>query len=154
MPTSIILATDVAIIANLSMEKIEWFWAQTQRNPEHDCLEWTRAISGMGYPQVWLGGKLLGAHRVACSLSHGPMRAGQVVRHLCANPLCIAPEHIRAGSHAENMADRLVGGGLHRSPPGFPLTPGETQAVAEMHAAGFTQTELVPTIAKARVMIR
>lgn len=81
------------------------------------CHEWARRGEG-GYgdmPRV--AARQLGerrAHRAAYVLAHGPIPPGLGVLHSCDNPPCIRPEHIRAGTRAENSAD-MVARGRHRN---------------------------------------
>jgi hypothetical protein len=66
------------------------------------CWVWTNGKDSNGYGFVkWAGAKQW-AHRVAFQLVNGPLIEGQQVDHLCFNPSCINPAHLRAMSHPEN----------------------------------------------------
>lgn len=82
-----------------------------------DCLEWTGHISRSGYGLVWHDGKNRIVHRVSCELHHGPIPAGFHVMHTCDNRRCINPEHLRAATRQENMAD-MFQKNRHRVPSG------------------------------------
>jgi hypothetical protein len=46
------------------------------------------------------------AHRMVWESQHGPIPEGMVVMHLCDNPPCCEPTHLKLGTRAENNADR------------------------------------------------
>jgi len=45
------------------------------------------------------------AHRLAYEDFWGPIPKGFIVMHLCDNPSCINPEHLRLGTKGNNLKD-------------------------------------------------
>lgn len=77
------------------------------------CWLWTGAThSGYG---TWAAPAIrrlgpLRAHRVAYAIAHGGVPAGLVVMHVCDNPICCRPDHLRAATQGENMRDSIAKG--------------------------------------------
>lgn len=73
-----------------------------------ECIEWTKGLRTGGYGQLRHEGKTAKAHRVAYVKAHGLKLAdidGQMVLHSCDNRKCVNPEHLRLGTHDDNMKD-------------------------------------------------
>lgn len=72
---------------------------------ETGCWLWNRAKNGKGYGVVHWEGKLQLAHRVAFCLAHGRWpRPGLVTDHICNEPACVNPGHLRELTNSENIA--------------------------------------------------
>lgn len=85
------------------------FWAGVDRSNPDGCWPWTRAIrNSAGHGGVWDGTRWTHAHRVAYTLSNGPIPPGMEVCHRCDNPPCCRPDHLFLGSHRENMDDMVT----------------------------------------------
>jgi hypothetical protein len=61
----------------------ERFWVKVDKRGPDDCWPWQGAIQPAGYGQIWAGGKLGLAHRVAYELLVGPIPDGLELDHLC-----------------------------------------------------------------------
>jgi hypothetical protein len=75
--------------------------------PNGDCLVWRGAVSTGGYPILTIRRKSFYAHRIQYIVNHGWIGPEVVVRHTCDNPLCIRPDHLIPGTHADNVADKV-----------------------------------------------
>lgn len=71
-----------------------------------ECVLWDGFVRYDGYGMTRRDGKRLYAHRVAYEDRHGPIPAGMTVDHLCFNPTCVNPEHLRLLTMLENAANQ------------------------------------------------
>ena len=81
--------------------------------PNGDCLEWTAGCFTDGYGQTKAWGKTWLTHRLALELE-GVDTTGHMVLHSCDNKLCCNPNHLRTGTHQENMDDMTSKGRQRR----------------------------------------
>jgi len=75
------------------------------------CWVWAAGRARGGYGQFYVAGNTVRAHRVAFILGSGLLTAeANCVMHACDNPLCVNPNHLRAGSFRDNNNDRASKG--------------------------------------------
>lgn len=94
------------------------FWAKVDKDgpvpprfPElGPCWLWTGGRTGEGYGTFSKGRTNQLAHRYAYEAAHGCAPVALVVRHRCDTPLCVRPDHLVAGTQAENIQDAKVKG--------------------------------------------
>ena len=67
-----------------------------------DCWVWDRARDALGYGNLKHNGKYWKAHRLAYSIHVDSNIGGLDVDHLCHNPPCFNPFHLRAVTHQMN----------------------------------------------------
>jgi hypothetical protein len=91
------------------------------------CWEWVGAKSGRGYGVISKDGRQVGAHRVAYELACGPIPEGLTIDHLCNNPPCVNPAHLRPATYQENnnrgSSPTAINSRKTRCLNGHPLVP-------------------------------
>jgi hypothetical protein len=68
------------------------------------CHVWRGTTNGGGYGVITLSGHNVLAHRMAYAVATGET-SHDVVMHLCDNPSCVNPKHLRGGTHQDNSDD-------------------------------------------------
>lgn len=105
--------TDPLRTVALSDADVRRFWSKVEKRAPGDCWPWTASkLSRTGYgqftavePGAVARQRHLYAHRVAWTLSHGPIPEGQSVLHSCDVPPCVNPAHLFLGTQRTNMED-------------------------------------------------
>lgn len=124
-----------------SADFAERFWSKVDKSSGPDaCWPWTacRLPAGYGRVRVPTMRRMRLAHVTAFELSGRVVPAGLFVLHGCDNPPCCNPQHLRAGTRADNTRDRLERGrGTRgRRVPTAKLTDDVVRQVREIYAAG------------------
>jgi len=89
------------------------------------------------------------AHRYSWELHNGPLDRSLKILHLCDNPPCVNPAHLRPGTQRENVADmdakgrRVAAGSPGERNPRARFTDADVLNIRQAYANGFTQTELM-----------
>jgi hypothetical protein len=83
---------------------------------------WVRQNRKGRYSQIEIrihcGRKLVYAHRLAYILDKGLAKAGPIeIAHLCDNPRCINPSHLRQSTRKENLKEAAVQRRINASVP-------------------------------------
>lgn len=105
---------------------MERFWSKVRVGGPDECWLWMAARDTRGYGNFYFEAHYCKAHRVAHVLEVGPIPDGLVIDHLCRNPSCVNPAHLRAVTQSVNVQSGLLGQRTH-CPRGHEYTPGNTR---------------------------
>ena len=80
------------------------FWEKVHK-PEsgNGCWEYTGTLNAFGYGEFC---RHILAHRYSYELAYGPIPHGLVIDHICHNPACVNPKHLRAITIQGNEENR------------------------------------------------
>lgn len=78
------------------------------------CWLWLGTLHRDGYGQIRVNGTVHRAHRLSYEIHHGAIPDGLGALHRCNNRACVNPDHIYAGTAAENTQDAMLAGTLQR----------------------------------------
>lgn len=131
--------------------------SNTDVRRDHGCWTWTGYANANGYGVLSVAGRRFYAHRVALLLERGHLDADEFACHHCDNPPCVRPDHLYAGTPADNVRD-MVTRGRHR--PGtvsgldhhLAQVPPEriAEAVARYLAGGVRQEDICAELGVSR----
>jgi len=107
------------------------------------CWNWTGATIAGGYGHLgrYRAEPIL-AHRFSYEHHKGPVPGGHIVRHTCHNSKCVNPDHLVAGTHADNMADMARAGRRIGRNTGFSFPQHVLARMKKLLAEGKTQVEV------------
>lgn len=76
-------------------------------NPKTGCWEWNNSLTSAGYGQLTINKKYWTSHRYSYTVFNGLIPEGLIVRHMCHNPTCCNPKHLKLGTHKDNYHDSI-----------------------------------------------
>lgn len=91
-------------------------WRKVDKRGPDECWPWLWFKNENGYGRTEINGKMYYAHRIVFDLINPGIIAlsapkstdeNGFILHSCDNPSCCNPAHLRVGTHAENMADKV-----------------------------------------------
>jgi hypothetical protein len=113
-PDHLVLSLGMPDIQLRQMD-IDRFWSYVDKSGGPDvCWPWIGATKGKSKTGkskrgcFTLGGVRQFANRVAFAIKNGGICSKEIlVRHTCNNDICCNPDHLIAGSHSDNMDDKV-----------------------------------------------
>ena len=103
---------------------------RVQPIPQTGCWVWEKSISSNGYGNACFEKRALNAHRLSFEAFKGEIEDGAFVCHTCDVKVCVNPDHLYAGTHAQNMDDVSRG----KSHPKRKLSSEEVHAIRSSRA--------------------
>lgn len=82
------------------------FWPKVRVSEPDDCWEWMAHRMKSGYGTLTIDNHPRMAHRIAYEISVGPIPNGMEIDHICHNPSCVNPSHLRVASRTQNSVNR------------------------------------------------
>ncbi|MFC6644156.1 HNH endonuclease signature motif containing protein [Granulicella cerasi] len=116
--------------------KIEQLFRSITRT-EDGCWLWNKSKLTNGYGMASFESKPITVHRLSYRLFRGEIPEGAYVLHSCGNRSCLNPDHLRCGSAAMNMQDRMDSPlGWRAGSRGKGVSPEEHAEIFAMFDAG------------------
>ncbi len=133
----------------MSNDFLEFHKEKWMPEPMSGCFLWFGSSNRLGYGVVFerrfeygkgQPKKQFLAHRRSFESANGPVAPGLCVCHKCDTPSCVNPDHLYAGTHTQNMADKKLRGRVHRPAgeknPKAKLTPAIVQYIRLVYKTG------------------
>lgn len=86
--------TKLRLAWNRRRSRLPGFWDRVIKTD--GCWVWGRGLTGAGYGEFQVGGRVFLTHRYAYELVNGPIPQGLELDHLCRNRRCVRPDHLEA----------------------------------------------------------
>lgn len=75
---------------------------------ENGCWIWQKEFNSTGYGRYVIKLKKFLAHRFSYELHKSSIPNKMCVLHICDNPKCVNPDHMKLGTQSDNMKDAAI----------------------------------------------
>lgn len=91
------------------MSRLDRFNNNVIPEPNSGCWLWYGSLRGkFGYGQFHLDHNTpIAAHRYSYLIHNGPILGSEIIMHMCDNPICVNPAHLRKGTTQDNIVDKV-----------------------------------------------
>ncbi len=100
---------DVAVTSKV----VARFWERVNRLSPEECWPFRTVSASTGYGVMWVGPRLISAHRVSYAINCDSP-GGSYVLHKCDSRSCVNPNHLFLGTHGDNMRGAADKGRFHQ----------------------------------------
>ena len=87
------------------LTEVERFWSHVDKKTPLECWEW-QGGKRSDYGFFNIPPTTIGAHRYSFELANGEIPDGKMVDHICHNPPCVNPYHLRLADYSQNGQNR------------------------------------------------
>lgn len=130
-----------------------WRWVDRSAGPD-GCWIWMGTRARRNYGRFSYKGRTVIAHRFALQLSSVEVPPGSVVMHICDNPPCVNPSHLRVGTWKDNIRDMYEKGrNPNRKGENHPYRKLSADQVRQIRRAKGTQLEIARQFGVSRAQV-
>ena len=136
------------------------YWTMVNKDTDNGCWEWNGARTSVNYGNVFFEGKNWLAHRLSYMWSTGHILLDKdIVLHICDNPPCVNPAHLRKGTMQDNVDDMIAKGRMivadHRGERNgrAVLTENDVKEVVKLTLAGHSRGAIAKHFGVSRPVI-
>lgn len=79
----------------------ERFWSKVDKSG--DCWVWLATKTKGDYGTFQWNGRQSVVHRFSYEQAYGPIPEGLFIDHICHNPSCVRPDHLRTATNKQNI---------------------------------------------------
>lgn len=131
----------------ITLEEIE---ANVEKTPD-GCWLWRGGRNTEGYAQIKNNGKMVKGHRLVYELLNGQTDLHILHARHCLNRHCVSPAHLRAGTDAENTADKVACNRQISGPT--KLTDAHVSQIRELRSRGMLCREIAQIFGISKVHV-